>query len=272
MTAPVADSGQIRARSTGSVMTITMCNQRRRNALSYAMFQQFRRILEETALSNETTVVVLTGDGDHFCTGLDLSPGAVSDLTPQLGMELVTSITMDLHELPQLVIARVDGDAFGGGLGLVLGADLVVASERARFGATFVNRGLVPDFGTSWLLPRAVGARPAAEMLLLGRSIDAEYALALGLVNDVTSVSELDERIAKWVDQHSHTVPSAVTRTKRLLRAAASNDLAASLAAESDAQIACLADPAFRAAVREFRRRHAGPDPANRSDVPHSAR
>jgi 2-(1,2-epoxy-1,2-dihydrophenyl)acetyl-CoA isomerase len=268
MTASAAHSGQIRTQGTGSVVTITMCNQRRRNALSHAMFQQLRRILEETALS-DATAVVLTGDGDHFCTGLDLSPGAVSDLTPQEGMELVASIAMGLYELPQLVIARVDGDAFGGGLGLVLGADLVVASERARFGATFVNRGLVPDFGTSWLLPRTVGARTTAEMLLLGRSIDAEHALALGLVNDVTSVSELDERIEKWVDQHSHTVPSAVSRTKRLLRAAASNDLAASLEGESDAQLACLADPAFRAAVREFRLRHAGPDQANRSHVPH---
>jgi 2-(1,2-epoxy-1,2-dihydrophenyl)acetyl-CoA isomerase len=243
-----------------------MCNQRRRNALSHAMFQQFRQILEETALSN-ATVLVLTGDGDHFCTGLDLSPGAVSDLTPQIGMELVTSITTSLHELPQLVIARVDGDAFGGGLGLVLGADLVVASERARFGATFVKRGLVPDFGTSWLLPRTIGVKRAAEMLLQGRSIDAETALVLGLVSDVTSVSDLDGRIEQWVDQHSRTVPSAVSRTKRLLHAAASNDLAASLDAESQAQLACLADPAFRAAVREFRRRRGGTDPVHRPPV-----
>jgi enoyl-CoA hydratase/carnithine racemase len=266
VTDSATESGQIRTRHTGSVVTITMCNQRRRNALSHAMFQQFRQILEETALSN-ATVVVLTGDGDHFCTGLDLSPGAVSDLTPQLGMELVAGITMSLHELPQLVIARVDGDAFGGGLGLVLGADLVVASERARFGATFVNRGLVPDFGTSWLLPRTIGVRPAAEMLLQGRSIVAETALVLGLVNDVTSVSELDGRIEQWVDHHSRTVPSAVGRTKRLLHAAASNDLAASLDAESEAQLACMADPAFRAAVLEFRRRRAGRDPLNRIPV-----
>jgi 2-(1,2-epoxy-1,2-dihydrophenyl)acetyl-CoA isomerase len=266
MTASAADSGQIRTQRTGSVVTITMSNQRRRNALSHAMFEQFRRALEETALS-KATAMVLTGDGDHFCTGLDLSPGAVSDLSPELGMELVTSITMSLHDLPQLVIARVDGDVFGGGLGLVLGADLVVASERARFGATFVNRGLVPDFGTSWLLPRTIGVRPAAEMLLQGRSIDAEHALTLGLVNDVTSVSELDERIEKWVDQHSRTVPSAVSRTKQLLRSAASNDLAAGLDAESDAQLACLADPAFRAAVREFRRRRAGPGPGRGSHV-----
>jgi enoyl-CoA hydratase/carnithine racemase len=245
-----------------------MCNVRRRNALSHAMFQQFRKTLEETALSN-ATAVVLTGDGDHFCTGLDLSPGAVSDLSPELGMELVTSITMSLYELPQLVVARVDGDAFGGGLGLVLGADLVVASERARFGAPFVNRGLVPDFGSSWLLPRAIGVRPAAEMLLQGRSIDAERALTLGLVNDVTSVSELDERIGKLLDRSSRTVPSAVSRTKRLLRAAAGNDLAASLDAESDAQLACLADPAFRTAVREFRLRRAGPDQTRSSDVSH---
>jgi enoyl-CoA hydratase/carnithine racemase len=223
------------------------------------MFQQFLQILEETASSN-ATAVVLTGDGDHFCTGLDLSPGAVSNLSPQLGMELVTSITMKLHELPQLVIARVDGDAVGGGLGLVLGADLVVASERARFGATFVNRGLIPDFGTSWLLPRTIGVRPATEMLLQGGLVDAQRALALGLVNDVASVSELDKRVEKWIGQHSRTVPSAVSRTKRLLRAAESNDLAASLDAESDAQLACLADPEFRAAVREFRLRRAGSD------------
>jgi enoyl-CoA hydratase/carnithine racemase len=259
VTVSVADSGQIRTQRTGSVVTITMCNLRRRNALSHAMFQQFRKILEETALSS-ATVVLITGEGDHFCTGLDLSPGAVSDLTPQLGMELVTGIAMSLHELPQLVIARVDGDAFGGGLGLVLGADLAVASERARFGATFVNRGLVPDFGTSWLLPRTIGVRPAAEMLLQGRPIDAERALSLGLVNDVTPVNQLDERIAKWLDQHSRTVPSAVRRTKQLLRGAADNDLAASLGAEAQAQLACLEDPAFRAAVREFRLRRAGVD------------
>ena len=252
---------------TGPVVTITMCNPRRRNALSHAMFLQFRERLEETALSN-ATVVVLTGEGDHFCTGLDLSPGAVSDLTPELGMELVTGITMSLHELPQLVIARVDGDAFGGGLGLVLGADLAVASERARFGATFVNRGLVPDFGTSWLLPRTIGVRPAAEMLFQGRPIDAERALALGLVNDLTCVSELDERVEQWLDKHSRTLPSAVSRTKRLLRAAAGNDLAASLNAEAQAQLECLADPAFRAAVREFRARRAGADPAPGSSVP----
>jgi 2-(1,2-epoxy-1,2-dihydrophenyl)acetyl-CoA isomerase len=122
------------------------------------------------ALSN-ATVVMPTGDGDHFCNGLDLSPGAVPDLTPQLGMELVAGITTSLPELPQLVIGRVDGDAFGGVLGLILGADLVVASKWSRFGATFVNRGLVPDFGASWLLPRTIGVGPAAEMLLQGRSM-----------------------------------------------------------------------------------------------------
>jgi len=252
---------------TGSVVTITMCNLRRRNALSHAMFKQFLATLEETALSS-ATAVVLTGDGDHFCTGLDLSPGAVSDLSPELGMELVSNITVSLYELPQLVIARVDGDAFGGGLGLVLGADLVVASDRARFGATFVNRGLVPDFGSSWLLPRTIGVRHAAEMLMQGSSLDAERALALGLVNELASASELDERVEKWLGLHSRTVPSAVRRTKRLLRAAAGSDLAASLDAEAQAQLASLADPAFRAAVREFRARRAGPDPALGSSVP----
>jgi len=94
----------------------------------------------------------------------------------------------------------------------------------------------------------------------------------LGLVNDVTSVSELDGRIEQWVDQHSRTVPSAVSRTKRLLHAAASSDLAASLDAESEAQLACLADPAFRAAVREFRLRRAGVDLARRPPVSHPTR
>jgi 2-(1,2-epoxy-1,2-dihydrophenyl)acetyl-CoA isomerase len=222
------------------------------------MFLQLRQILGETAQS-DATAVVLSGDGDHFCTGLDLSPGALSDLSPQDGMQLVSSITLSLQELPQLLIARVDGDAFGGGLGLVLAADLVVASERARFGATFVNRGLVPDFGTSWLLPRTIGPRPAAEMLLLGHSIPAEHALAVGLVNDVTSVDKLDERIDQWLDQHKRTVPSAVSRTKRLLRDGATNDLAASIDDEFQAQLTSLADPAFRAALDEFRRRRSGP-------------
>jgi enoyl-CoA hydratase/carnithine racemase len=123
----------------------------------------------------------------------------------------------------------------------------------------------VEDWG--WFSAPTSWSRPAAEMLLQGRSIDAETALVLGLVNDVTPVGELDGRIEEWVDQHCRTVPSAVSQTKRLLHAAASNDLAASLDAESEAQLACLADPAFRAAVREFRRRRAGADPMHRPPV-----
>jgi 2-(1,2-epoxy-1,2-dihydrophenyl)acetyl-CoA isomerase len=189
-------------------------------------------------------VVVLTGSGGEFCAGADLtaegrrkSAGAAAP-SPHIldGMRVLADVVLAVHGCPVPVVAKVDGVCVGAGLGLALAADMIWCSDRARFSAIFAKRGLSMDFGTSWLLRQRIGVHKAKEIAFTGKVVTAADALALGLVNAVVPVAELDAATDEIVAAVAAGPPLALSITKRELDNAADSSLAQALETEALAQ------------------------------------
>jgi len=168
-------------------------------------------------------VVVLTGAGRGFCAGLDLGGYGSAPHTEHLGrtqagfavQRHIASLIPALRSLPQPVIAAVNGPAAGGGFALVLGSDVRLAARSARFNAAFIRIGLSAcDIGTSWLLPRLVGAARSQELMLTGRVFDAEEAYRIGLVVDLVDDHALLDAAISKAHEIMRNAPFGVALTK----------------------------------------------------------
>ncbi|MUL81108.1 MULTISPECIES: enoyl-CoA hydratase/isomerase family protein [unclassified Mycolicibacterium] len=176
------------------IAVITLNRPEKLNALSYELVESLHATLDAIAADNECRVVVLTGAGRGFCSGLDLSnpspPEAGGDTEfPRSGMrwqERIANLTVKLHRLRQPVIAAVNGAAYGGGFALAAASDIRLAAETARFCTQFIKLGIGGcDIGVSYTLPRIIGSGPAFDLILTARTVDAAEALRLGLVSRV---------------------------------------------------------------------------------------
>lgn len=177
----------------------------RLNALNEELIGELKTIMHDLNSNRQVRVVIITGEGKGFCAGADLKassgPGTIPGTAgmTQLGFvykyqEYLADLMLALHECDKPVIAAVNGAAVGGGLAIALASDVRIASERARFGAVFIKTGLSAcDVGTSWFLPRLVGASVAAELMLTGRVFGADEALRIGLVSRVVAPEMLLE-------------------------------------------------------------------------------
>ncbi|MGQ0630991.1 MAG: enoyl-CoA hydratase/isomerase family protein [Sporichthyaceae bacterium] len=219
---------------TGDVVTVTLDDPATRNAISAATLLEFIGALADIDADHSVRAVVLTGAGEHFCGGADLS--TIPDIHPFLMMDRGQPVALALHRLRVPTIARVDGVAVGMGMSLAIGCDLIVASDRARFSTMFTRRGISPDCGMTWLLPRLVGMHRAKELALLAEMIPAAEAAAMGLVNRVVPADELDLVVAAWTERLVSGPGIALAQTKRLLDASTASSLAQALDAESAAQ------------------------------------
>ncbi len=176
------------------IALITLNRPDKLNAMTSSMVEQLHKTFTEVGASRDVRVIVLTGQGRGFCAGLDLGGyGDAPGFEWHGGMEKgfavqkhIASLIPKMRSLPQPIIAAVNGPAAGGGFALVLGSDLRLCSTTARFNAAFIRIGLSAcDIGTSWLLPRLIGAARAHEIMLTGRLFDAAEALRFGLVHEV---------------------------------------------------------------------------------------
>jgi enoyl-CoA hydratase len=193
------------------------------NAMTSEMVELLHRRLDDIAVNRDVRVVVLTGAGRGFCAGLDLggygaAPGYAWNGAVEKGLAIqkhIASLIPHLRSLPQPVIAAVNGPASGGGFALVLGSDIRIAASSARFNAAFIRIGLSAcDIGTSWLLPRLVGAARAQELMLTGRLFDAAEALQMGLVTSVNSETELLDVAYAKAEEVMLNTPLGVALTK----------------------------------------------------------
>ena len=196
------------------VALVTLNRPERMNAMSFDVMIPFREALEEISRDNDIRVAVVTGAGAGFCSGADLvDSGHIPDIDgltlPGISlraMELLDDVILAVRKMHQPVIGAINGPAIGGGLCLSLAFDIRIAGQSAYFRAAGINNGLSSaELGLSYLLPRAIGASRAFEIMLTGRDVDAAEACRIGLVSQVTADDELLDacyavaaRIVSW--------------------------------------------------------------------------
>jgi 2-(1,2-epoxy-1,2-dihydrophenyl)acetyl-CoA isomerase len=223
----------------GAIATLTLNRPEARNALDLAMRRELAAALDEVEADSGVRVLVLTGAGGHFCAGGDVKSMRERRYTAADGrarVEALNRLVLRLVDFPRPTIASVDGFAVGAGCNLALACDLVVASDRARFGQVFARIGLVPDGGGTWLLPRLVGLARAKELIFTAEVIDAAEAARIGLVNRVVPPAALAEETTRLAERLAAGPPLALRLAKRLVNRAVASDLAPALEAEAAAQ------------------------------------
>lgn len=189
------------------VRLVTLHRPDRRNTMTIGLVTELHQAISEVDADRTCRVVVLTGAGPAFCAGLELHGYGDDERAERLGpiraaltrQEEIATLAQRLVRLRQPVIAAVNGAAAGGGLALVLASDIRIAVDSAVFSVAFIRAGFSGcDIGTSWLLPRIVGAGRAQELMLTGRRFDADEALRMGLLSDVVGADVLlDTALAK---------------------------------------------------------------------------
>lgn len=254
------------ARPRDEIAVITLNRPDKLNALDYGLVEDLHRTLDDIRADDACRVVVLTGSGRGFCSGLDLTaapPTTWSELgAPRAGMrwqERIADLTTKLIRLRQPVIAAVNGPAYGGGFALAMASDIRIASTTARFCTQFIKLGLGGcDIGVSYTLPRIVGAGQAFDLILTARTVEADEALRIGLVSRVSEKNVLYDALAIAETLCSYG-KFGVESTKQVLWANLhASGIEAALHVENRSQILASSSGEMRAAAAAFTERKKG--------------
>jgi enoyl-CoA hydratase len=213
-------------RPADGVVRITLNRPDALNALTFAMYGELIEAFEATRYDKTARVIILTGAGRGFCAGHDIRGAGTPDwLPPGLGkaqasraiMDRIGRIPVVMRSLPQPVIAAVNGTAAGAGYSLALAADMCLAAKTAKFVNAYHNAGTGHEFGLSYLLPRAVGAQRAAELLYTGRALMAEEAAAIGMVLRAVEPEALEAASLELAEAVAVNSPIGIAITKSSL-------------------------------------------------------
>lgn len=239
----------------GRVRTIALDGAASKNAVTRELVAELAYAIYGATKAN---VIVLGGAGGAFCSGLDLEDamargfGSGPDLRSQIAESFHAAIRA-LRTCGVPTIAAVDGPAVGFGCDLALACDLRIVSERARFGEVFVRRGLMPDGGGTFLLPRIVGLGRALELFFTGDVIDAEEALRIGLANRLVPSAELEQRVQELADRLAAGPPLAHRAIKNTVYDNLDEaSLSRALEREADGQMQLLASKDFEEGMTAF--------------------
>ncbi|NJP94784.1 enoyl-CoA hydratase [Nonomuraea sp. FMUSA5-5] len=240
MTANGRDA-RVRVEHHGPISEIVLACPDRRNALNTAAGHALAAAVKELGARARTRVVVVRGEGAGFCAGGDVKD-MLSGVRAGRGAPVLREMAGAVHQavagiarLPKPVIASIHGQAYGAGFSLALACDLVVASDDATFCQAFVKLAATPDSGSTFFLPRVVGRHVAAELIMLGETVDAAEAHRLGLVNRVVPRQELGEHVRALAERLATGPAGAYARIKRLLALSGGSDLERQLDLEQDA-------------------------------------
>jgi 2-(1,2-epoxy-1,2-dihydrophenyl)acetyl-CoA isomerase len=239
------------------VATVTLNRPEKYNAFAGLMRQEIVEVIDDVAGDREVRVVVITGAGKAFCVGGDVNE-FVSGTTQALAQEVSSerhamceaALTINTMEKP--VIASVNGVAAGGGCNLALSCDIRIASEKARFGQVFVRRGVHPDWGGIYFLPRLVGYAKAAELIFSGEVVGAEEALRIGMVNKVVPHEELAQTTRDFAERIARNAPIPIAFAKRGLQNFSKWDLPQALDYESYVLEVCKQSEDFMEGFSSF--------------------
>lgn len=206
------------------VALLTLNRPDRLNAISGPMLQALSAALLEADADPEIRCIVLTGAGRGFCAGLDLVEQTQGEGLQGAGrpgeLDLREAPPTVLHNVDTPTICALNGGAAGYGMDLALGCDIRVAAESSKLAPAFVKRGVLPESGGTWLLPRLVGYAKAAELAFVGDTLSAAQCLELGLVNRVVPDDQLEQEALGLADRIAANAPLAVRATKRMFRMA----------------------------------------------------
>ncbi|WP_247731060.1 enoyl-CoA hydratase/isomerase family protein [Halovivax limisalsi] len=216
------------------IATVVISNPERRNAISREDAQALADAFREIDADDSVRAAVLTGEGDAFCAGIDVT-SVEGEPTADLIDRSFHAAVREIATCSVPVVARLDGPAVGAGASLAVACDLVYADADARIGFSFVRIGLTADTGATWLLPRLVDTQTAFELLASGRILDAPEAADLGLVTETTT--DLDAVVDDRVTDLANGPTRAISSIRRLVRRASSNTLEEQLEAEARAQL-----------------------------------
>jgi enoyl-CoA hydratase/carnithine racemase len=204
----------------GGVTILTLNRPERMNAISGPMLSAFSEQLLEANRDPEVRVVVITGAGKAFCAGLDLKEQASGGNLGSGGFDLREAPPVVLHQMDKPTIAAINGGAAGYGMDLAIGCDIRIASDAAKLSAAFTKRGVIPESGGTWLMPRLVGWAKASEIFFTGRTLSAQDCLELGLVSKVVPSELLMKETLALAHEIASNAPLAVQGTKRMMRMA----------------------------------------------------
>lgn len=236
------------------VLSISFNRPEKMNAITRGMYAQLAQALNSADQDFGIRAVILTSEGGSFTSGNDISD--FLEHPPTSEDSTVAAFLAAIHNFTKPLIAAVKGNAVGVGTTLLLHCDLVVAADDAKFSLPFTSLGLVPEAGSSFLLPRLVGYQRAAELFLTGEAFDASYARELGIVNYLSNdpyqkAHELAMKIAKQP-------PQAVINTKALMKAQVHDSVAAVMKAEFEIFSLALQSEEARSAFKQFLSRKRG--------------
>lgn len=251
----MAPSDKLLVTLDGGIKRITINRPERRNSVDTETVELLHEEIQRTA-EDDSRVVILTGAGDAFCAGADLQATSEKDIKSFDVTSALRSHTnptiLAMRRLAKPIIARIHGPAVGVGCNYALACDILICSDKAKFGQVFVKIGLMPDGGSTYFLPRIVGYAKAFELMATGDLISADEALALKLVNRVVPLEELDQAVDQMAARLAAAPSIALARIKEGLSYGERADLAESLEFEAVNQDACFHSDDFIEGVRAF--------------------
>jgi len=243
----------------GGIALITLNRPEKLNALNLPMMEELTKAVEDVVNDEDVRVLLLTGAGRGFCAGADTGGQAERAAIRADGQRMVKSrhnqvaplgISIFLHKMEKPTICAVNGVAVGIGLSIALACDIRIASENARFGALWVRRGLIPDGGGTYYLPRLIGTSRALELMYTGDIIDAREAERIGLVSRVVSQEELMPATKELAGKIAKGPAVALELTKRSVYKALNNTIESQLDYELWGQSVCYTTEDHKEAIQ----------------------
>ena len=240
------ESNEVLYEVADHIAVITLNAPERMNTISGPMLNDLTRLLIRANEDRDVRCVILTGNGRAFCAGLDLrkerSGDGISSASSATSLDLRNTPPTVLQAMDKPTICAVNGGAAGYGMDTALGCDIRIMAESAKLAAAFVKRGVVPESGGTWFLPRMIGWAKASELIFTGRTLSAREALEWGLANEVVPDAALMGRAREVAREIAANAPLAVQAAKRMMRMGLERNLSRSRASRLSAAPAAVQD------------------------------